>query len=358
LVLHTSAAALTEITGVDFLDRGNRDTPREAVQFYHHAFPVSGRAMPKLLKNVSLWRFSMYALKYLRRPNACKVPRGEYDEKNLEKMEELRKKSQGEVERLVRYWEEWVERRELGTAMANLMGEGIEEAYQEVRRRKWEIVTEWKKREEETTRDNKAADMIQTKNEDENGTQGQSKSHKEEPSIDRPRPSNSDSLAKPSNTIHSTPLRSSQGLLTKHSDGFTLTSGILMWSQLRPIYYGSTVPTTSLTGNAASTPPMLPGGTIKQHVYTYKSAARTGRWKVRRAYSNWNGYPGYDGEPTRQLGWVFCHEDVDPLEVIKRCRVISQGFGGISNGNGHIDKVLHGTYRLDEETQILTLVVR
>jgi hypothetical protein len=234
-------------------------------------------------------------LNYLRSPGAREVQGEEYIKKKIGEMGELREKSQREVERLVGYWEDWVERKELGTVMFNLIGEGIEEAYQVVRR---EHIT------------------------------------------DRAGSSDSESSAKTSNTTHLIPLRSSQGLLTEKTDGFTLTSGILTWSRLLPIYYSSTLPTINLTGNAATIPPILLGGTIRQHVQTYTSAARNGRWKVRRAYSNWTRYPGSDGQPIRQWGWVFSHGEVDPLEVVKRCRVISQWFGGISNGNGHVDKVV------------------
>lgn len=78
-----------------------------------------------------------------------------------------------------------------------------------------------------------------------------------------------------------------------------------------------------------------------QRVYSYRCAARIGKWKVRRAFSNYKGVLRGEGEANKLFGWVMCHEGFDALEVLERCSSITPG-GGISNGNGRVDKVVLG----------------
>lgn len=81
------------------------------------------------------------------------------------------------------------------------------------------------------------------------------------------------------------PFRSSDGALSPELAKFTVKSGILSWGQIIPMYYN--LIQDNVTNNAGGAPNPLPGGTIKQHVYMYKSAARVGDWKVRQYYSDW-----------------------------------------------------------------------
>lgn len=127
------------------------------------------------------------------------------------------------------------------------------------------------------------------------------------------------------------PLRNEKDALPETA--FTITSGKLLWGQMQTVIAGSRA--EGFDGNAAYVPPILPGGTIMQHVYNYRCAARNGNWKVRKAYS------GSELEMTKPdfcFGWIIHHEDIDPLETVERCSLITSG-GGISNTNNHHDKV-------------------
>ena len=126
------------------------------------------------------------------------------------------------------------------------------------------------------------------------------------------------------------PLRTSSGNLSPDSSSFTIRSGVLLWGQLHTVFAGSI--SSTLQQNAQSVPQQLPGGTIKQYQMTYRSAARNGEWKVRKAFDT----PPWCSEeqPTAQFGWIIYHEAIDPLAAIDRCSRV-----GISNGNTHVDKV-------------------
>lgn len=130
------------------------------------------------------------------------------------------------------------------------------------------------------------------------------------------------------------PLRDDDGTLPETA--FTVSSGKLIWGQMQTVIAGSRA--DGFDGNAEGIQPMPPGGTIKQYVYKYRCAARNGGWRVKKAYSNYNGYAEGCEKPDRQLGWVVYHADIDPLGVIERCSKITPS-GGISNGNKHVDKV-------------------
>ena len=135
--------------------------------------------------------------------------------------------------------------------------------------------------------------------------------------------------------IVSKPLRDQAGKLIPESDGFTIHSGTLLWGHLHTVFAGSI--DQEFQGNAETIPAMLPGGTIMQYPLKYRSAARNGKWKVRKTFSNLHSPDGV-GEPRNHFGWVVYHEDVDALEVVERCSRITPA-SGISLGNRHIDKV-------------------
>lgn len=132
------------------------------------------------------------------------------------------------------------------------------------------------------------------------------------------------------------PLRTESGHLLPNSSSFKLRSGVLLWGQLHTVFAGSISKT--FQGNANSVPQQLPGGTIEQYELNYRSAARNGEWKVRKAYHI--PPPWTAEEPTAQFGWIIYHEAVDPLRALDRCSRISPSEQGKSRGNAHVDKVI------------------
>jgi hypothetical protein len=95
---------------------------------------------------------------------------------------------------------------------------------------------------------------------------------------------------------------------------FTVRSGAILWGQLHTVFAGS----ASASFDGKVPPPALSGGTILQHVLNYRAAARNGRWRVRRAYSNTGMQDNY-AEPVQHFGYVVHHESIDPMEVLWRC---------------------------------------
>jgi hypothetical protein len=95
---------------------------------------------------------------------------------------------------------------------------------------------------------------------------------------------------------------------------FTVRSGAILWGQLHTVFAGS----ISASFDSKVPPLALPGGTILQHVLNYRAAARNGRWRVRRAYSNTGMLDNY-AEPVQHFGYVAHHESIEPMEVLWRC---------------------------------------
>ena len=138
----------------------------------------------------------------------------------------------------------------------------------------------------------------------------------------------------PDPSFSSRPLQRLSNSSSPHGH-FTISSGILLWGQLHTVFAGSI--NTEFDTNAATSPPSLEGGTIRQHVMRYRAAARNGSWKIRRALSV--PHPGNDNEATKHFGWVVCHADIDAKQLLDRCSRISPGSTAISNGNDHVDQV-------------------
>lgn len=357
---------MREITGVDFLaGRPTRFMAR--LTSFNDAFGFDTMRPSRLMRQVRWWRHCRHALAYLStartRREGDEIP----IEEKITEFEAMGRKAKEEVERMAWEWDSWIDRKDL--EKVELTVDQVEEKYQEIREKKREIVEKWRVLEAEKRMNGQedrgpseelpiaqtvvAAPSGNFPSQADSEIMGEGQvedAAAEESAKDDKKPEgqlapDEDSEDKTSaqtqltNSVHTVSLRDAHGALRRGTDDFTLTSGILLWSQMLSIYYATLQAQTAFTNNAASVPPMLPDGTIKQYVYTYKSAARNGRWKVRRAYSNYNGRLPADGDPTMHFGWVYCHEDLDPLEVVKRCRSIGQGFGGISNGNEHVDKV-------------------
>jgi hypothetical protein len=361
LVLLTTAAALREITGVGFL----AERPMMAMAVltsFNQAFKFDRLRSPRLLREVRLWRYSRYALAYLSTARTRHEEDVTHTKEKIREFEAMERRAREEVGQLAWEWEAWVGRKCLDKV--ELTVDQVEEKYQEIRKRKREVLAKWKGLEAEKKENGQELPIAQivvavpsanllgqadaeimNGGQMENAAEESDKDDKDDKAPDGQLAADKDAEDKipaqtqSKNSTRTVSLRDSHGADRRNTGDFTLTSGILLWSQMLPIYYATLQPQNSFTNNAANVPPMLPGGTIKQHVYTYKSAARNGRWKVRRAYSNSNGHPDQDGDPTRHFGWVYYHNDLDPLEVVKRCRSIGEGFGGIVNGNVHVDKV-------------------
>jgi hypothetical protein len=141
-------------------------------------------------------------------------------------------------------------------------------------------------------------------------------------------------------SIRAFPFRYENGSLLKHVSDFNITSGILLWGQMLPMFTSTLA--SNLTENAARAPPNMPGGTIIQHRFSYKSAARNGKWKVRRYTASWHsGHLGWSpDEPMWNPGWIVFHESVDPMSILKKARSLDGISGGaLSNRNMHTDKV-------------------
>jgi hypothetical protein len=109
---------------------------------------------------------------------------------------------------------------------------------------------------------------------------------------------------------------------------FTVRSGAILWGQLHTVFAGS----ASASFDGKVPPPALSGGTILQHVLNYRAAARNGRWRVRRAYSNTGMQDDY-AEPVQHFGYMAHHESIDPMEVLWRCA--GKGWG---LRQGYVDK--------------------
>ncbi|KAI8808376.1 hypothetical protein BJ742DRAFT_738926 [Cladochytrium replicatum] len=132
---------------------------------------------------------------------------------------------------------------------------------------------------------------------------------------------------------------------------FVVTSGELVWGHIQCVLKGAHLVegnadeySPGLHDNNSDQPaPALPGGTILQRSLRYRCAARNGHWKVRRVYSL-GGDMGISVENTigGHVGWIMCHEDYDPLEVVYRVSAT-----GYSLGNDQIDRDVRHINRYD-----------
>jgi len=124
----------------------------------------------------------------------------------------------------------------------------------------------------------------------------------------------------------------------RSSHSFRVTTGAVLWGQLHTIIAGSQA--SGYDRNGESIPEELPGGTIIQRCYRYRCAARNGVWGIWRAYVI-EGSAGVGGQPDRNhLGWVVCHKDADPKDILMRAASVTKGGGkGGYGGKEHIDRV-------------------
>jgi len=301
---------------------------------------------PEIVRSLRQWRWAFSALQYLESQRDRSVVEqsvgGERFQNLTSEIEEFQKKkaeAQKSIRLLESQWENWVLKHNYGTDGDTYNGEidgnNIEELVRKVLGQR-EVVEQWGKYGKKEL----LQEMLRKAWFDEKlpATSFQAPTVVAEPDI-------SHEESPETGIVQTIPFRRPDGTLSLDHATFTVKSGILSWGQVLPIYF-STIQ-ENLTNNAATIPSRLPGGTIKQHVYTYKSAARVGNWKVRQYHSSWGATDPYD--PTGQkhpAGWVFCHADIEPSEILKRVRAVNPG-GAISNGNDHIDKVSSKVPRCD-----------
>ncbi|RPB18763.1 hypothetical protein L211DRAFT_843294 [Terfezia boudieri ATCC MYA-4762] len=140
--------------------------------------------------------------------------------------------------------------------------------------------------------------------------------------------------------------KTSPDVSLRSSHSFRVTAGAVLWGQLNTLIAGSQA--SGYDGNGESIPQALPGGTIIQRCYQYRCAARNGMWGVWRAYVI-ERRAGWDGQPVKNhLGWVVCHEDADPKDILTRAASVTKG-GGIGGygGKEHIDRDVLAVNRYD-----------
>ncbi|KAJ4222865.1 hypothetical protein NW757_014388 [Fusarium falciforme] len=375
LVLETKAAALAPIAGVDFVE----DTlGKEYKAFrslfwretYDDIYGINRFSIPVVVKALRSWRYTYYKLKFLEEVKAKLAGRTpedsltrsdtavgqemqevdrEVDEVTMQK-QEATAKFQASVER----WEEWVLDKCVQSVMM-LRDEDIEATWESMRQKRNELVEAWKNSERRQDiwkgmrelylanpqlwlrRDDlDAQDKMDAQNAERRtkamAARGQMRNdHLREFSkqAEETTPRNITSSA-----ITTRSFRNADGSLSKELSAFEVTSGVLLWGQILPIHYGVGQP--ALTSNATTVPRAEPGGTVLMHLHTYKSAARVGTWKVRRYYSSI--YSGWYGNASAPVGWVICHESVDPMEILRRVRCIGNQSSALSNSNEHADK--------------------
>jgi hypothetical protein len=311
LVLETKAAALNRVIGSRFLSDvlGTRD--RYYYGTFNHYYHANDSEYPDLARALLKWRHIIHVLSYL----YAEQRRGRsVEEAKIKQFEKDKAETKTTITRFVRQWASWVVKPDDAATVPGLVGDmdddAVEAAVQWVWDTKHKLVNEWKISERKQS------------------TQPQIREPSTKPTPDEP----------PQECpIKTKPVRNPDNTLSRTHSSFTVTSGLLLWGHVLPMHHGSQQ--AILTNDATSIPPLLPGGTIMKRVYTYRSAARLGEWKIRRYHSNFRAMAGArDIPPTDHAGWVYCHEDIDPMDVIRRVRAITRWGSGISNGNGHIDK--------------------
>ena len=137
-------------------------------------------------------------------------------------------------------------------------------------------------------------------------------------------------------------MRRSDGTLLpdQSASTFKVSSGSLLWGQMINLY--STMSRSDFTQGANTLPLEVEGGTILQHRFSHRSAARNGEWKIRpyNEIARIGRFLPDPDEPKYPAGWILHHEDVDPGNVLKRVRSLDgSGPWAVSNRNLHTDKV-------------------
>ncbi|KAF8076975.1 hypothetical protein FPV67DRAFT_1777345 [Lyophyllum atratum] len=119
---------------------------------------------------------------------------------------------------------------------------------------------------------------------------------------------------------------------------FQCTSGELLFGQMQCIVEGM----RNNSHDGINGPTLLEqGGTIVQHGFKYRVAARVGRWVVSRIYLD-DREPQDDNTEHWHIGYILHHEDVSPVEYVLRASKV-----GMSNHNDHPDRAIVYVNRYD-----------
>ncbi|PPQ68239.1 hypothetical protein CVT24_005047 [Panaeolus cyanescens] len=116
---------------------------------------------------------------------------------------------------------------------------------------------------------------------------------------------------------------------------FTCSTGEIVFGQVQCVLEGLEDPTHV----KRALPERLPvGGTILQNKLNYRLAARSGTWKVARAYSSQmtTNPQGVEEERKFIIGFVIHHESVSPVEYLRRASVV-----GINHNNTIDDGIVY-----------------
>ncbi|KAH7303694.1 hypothetical protein BKA65DRAFT_225968 [Rhexocercosporidium sp. MPI-PUGE-AT-0058] len=381
LVVETKAGALQRLMGSE--DFGMPMLLGEKVRKGNYLFNrlemvldyYSNAAGHDFVWAVARWRGARYALKYYdtvkeRTGDDAKVE----DAGMQEKMKELRVKmrtTKWDIEKLIALWERWVLDGDFESPVGKkeMSDEDMEVA---VRRLLYQrhVIAQWGK-DGRTTELRAMLRRAYNSNQRLDTIIGDPHAQQPiQPYLQNECPKDSITITNSAPVLQQSSGREGEVTLhpfaPNHIQTFELKSNVLSFGQLMLVYYSSTQDT--LTGNADTRSPKMPGGTIRRHVSSYKSLARNGTWKTYPWFSNVgqdnNWAPVFDfngpqGEgldkyerykKAHQGGWVVVHKSVDPGELLRRVRAIgssSTGPGAVDNLNKHHDRYVANINRYD-----------
>lgn len=397
LVLETKAEALRRIVGAGFLEeeigepyRLFRDMWNRFDSFWHSQ-SGAGQEYSELESKLSVWREAHFASAYLAKqrekgrlgPDNDELRAGfrRVDElreqakqddlssetgwalnaemrsrtpriRQIEKNEANRQEQLREISRFVTQWEDWILNRDFQNfAIRLLETDKVESKVASVFRKARQVIDEWKLSEgsqrlrvsiEEEYYDARPWLTQESRAQSERSRLEELECATRLPTtlVSGDAATSMNNPLIPSPQIHAHSMRRSDGKLHLDQSTFTVSSGSLLWGQIICLYSAMSHP--NFTQNADHIAPELEGGTILQHRFSYRSAARNGPWKVRQ-YSERARVGRYvanpDG-PDRHVGWILYHQDVNPRNTLERVRALDgTGPGAVSNRNLHTDKV-------------------
>lgn len=387
LVLETKAAALTRILDTDFLGAHLGDAYKyfrdqwNRFDSYWHA-SLSGEDWPQLRSLLASWRVARAAHAYLTQQRAKGRLGAENEElkEHRQRVEEIRAlKKQGnlsllkerirrlesnerngreELEKmswLVTQWEDWFVNRDFENfETRNLGPDDVKEKVMSVMRHSYRIVDGWISSERRQTLKVSIEEEYyanhpwlteedRAKSEEWRVEELKRRTQIARKAVTEDLTALTGDYLVPSQTIETHKFRGPDKKLLPDRASFTVNSGSLLWGQMIPLY--TTLSNPNFTQNADHMPPALEGGTILQHRYSYRSAARNGRWRVRPFYERvrLSDAGNFLADPDAEEllgGWIVHHEDSDPMQILDRVRwTDGTGPGAVSNGNSHTDKV-------------------
>jgi hypothetical protein len=303
LVLETKAAAVPRILHTEFLDAHLGDPygffrdEWNGFDSYWHASPWY-QDWPQLHSLLASWRVARAVHTYLTLQRA----KGRLGAENEELKEHGGRgghegKGREELEKmswLVTQWEDWFVNRDFENFETRHLGpDEVEAKVMSVMRHSYQVTDEWILSERRQTLKESLEEEYYTNRpwltqEDRaNSEAGRVERLKHSTQIVR-NPVTEDLTALagdyqvPSQKIETHKFRGPDKKLLPDRASFTVTSGSLLWGQMIPLY--TTLSNPNFTENADHMPPALEGGTILQHRYSYRSAARNGRWRIRPFY--------------------------------------------------------------------------